>query len=603
MNDDLGAVVRDATRVLRAEGRDDAADAIAAVAARPSPATPVVLVVGETGRGKTKLVDALLADAPAPAGLHGPSAVPVEWRHGEPGAVVVTAGGAERAVPLDEGRAAALVGGGVGDDVVARVMATTGHPLLRAMSFVDTPGVGGLSEGAVALTLQAVAAADAVVFVVDAATPLRTSEIEFLRRATSRVDTVLFVVTKTDLHRGWQTIVADDQAIVAQHAPRFARCPWVAVSSRLCLEGVGDPDDAQALRDESRIQELADLLRARVTARAGVLRDVNVARAVTVELAAVERMLAMREPDGDLEAAAERLRAERARLHELGLERSTWMQTLDMQFRKLPSERMQIISPRLIEMRRRFEAKLKDVKPAEEEAMPAALLAELTALAGELNEVTIARVDGIVRSILRDLDDPGMLEAQIRELGTTTLDDDLESIEMYHRGLTHLDRLSIFSTFATGRSMASFASGSGLGITASAVIAPPVGLAVGLALGGFFAFQSFRNRRRTIFATDFTSWMRDQIAYVQQTLNASFTRDTVELQASIREYLRGILRERELEINAAIAAADADRKQAADARAAETARVRQRLAQARDVRERAHRFIAAHDTLVSTEAS
>ncbi len=601
MSDAVGELVTRVATVLRADGRGVAATQLEVLARRPASDVPVVFVVGETGRGKSALVDALVGHRPSSHAALGPTAVPIVYAHGSAAAELVDAAGAPRAVALELARVAATDAG----TFASRVKISVESPVLEHLSVVDTPGAGGLDSGQAALTLQALSDADALVFVVDASAPLRASELQFLRKASARIDTVVFVVTKTDLHRGWQTIMSDDQRIVAQQAPRFADCPWVAVSSQLCLEGLDeDPEEATALREESGIAALESLLLARVSERSATLHDLNVLRAALGQLNLAERMLAQRmgagTDDGAPADAQHRLAADRERLKELARDRSTWMQTLETEFRKLPAERQQIIGRRTIEIRRRYEEQLKQVKPADEDAMAPALVADLTALAGQVNEATITRVEMLVRSILKDLDDPGQLEHDIRELGATTLDDQLDAIHLSRSGLSHLDRLSIFSTFSAGRSMAGFASGSGLGVTASALIAPPIGLAIGLGLGGFFAFQSFRNRRREIFAHEFSSWMRDQVVYAQQTLTTSFARDSVELQTSIRGYLRDILAARESEITTVIGAAEADARKAAATRQTEAAQMRHRLQEVRAVRQRAAALIA---TVAPTDAA
>ena len=76
------------------------------------------------------------------------------------------------------------------------------------------------------------------------------------------------------------------------------------------------------------------------------------------------------------------------------------------------------------------------------------------------------------------------------------------------------------------------------GATASTLIAPPIGIALGIGMGAVFAVQAFRNRNRQVFSTEFTMWMRDQIAQAQALINSSFQRATVDIGSEVRRAVR-----------------------------------------------------------------
>src|SRR5699024_1168292 len=106
-------------------------------------------------------------------------------------------------------------------------------PVLRSVDLIDTPGVGGLVAAHGELAAEAAAEAAMLLFVVDASAPLSAPELAFLSAAAQRVDTVHFVITKTDAYRGWRQIVDADRALLARHAARFADAPFHPVSARL----------------------------------------------------------------------------------------------------------------------------------------------------------------------------------------------------------------------------------------------------------------------------------------------------------------------------------------------------------------------------------
>ena len=70
--------------------------------------------------------------------------------------------------------------------------------LAAGMQLVDTPGVGGLASVHNAATVAALPAADAVLFVSDAAQELSAPELDFLRAACSACPVVIEVVSKID---------------------------------------------------------------------------------------------------------------------------------------------------------------------------------------------------------------------------------------------------------------------------------------------------------------------------------------------------------------------------------------------------------------------
>ena len=202
------------------------------------PDTPTVVVVGETNRGKSSLVNALLATPGlSPVDADVATARYLVMRHGPQwGARACYPGAAEPvAVPMGElvrwASAAAELPEG---QAPPRYLEIAGPvPLLERLTLVDTPGVGGLDEVHGELAAEAAAGATALLFVLDAAAPITRGELEFLTRLGDRVETVLFALTKTDRHRGWRQILDANRSALARHAPRFADAEFHPVSARL----------------------------------------------------------------------------------------------------------------------------------------------------------------------------------------------------------------------------------------------------------------------------------------------------------------------------------------------------------------------------------
>jgi hypothetical protein len=78
----------------------------------------------------------------------------------------------------------------------------------------------------------------AVVFVVSAAAQLTGSDCVLLDAAAEHTDVVVGVVSKIDVHLNWRDVVAANRDLLAAHAPRYGRVPWVGAAA---LPDLGDP--------------------------------------------------------------------------------------------------------------------------------------------------------------------------------------------------------------------------------------------------------------------------------------------------------------------------------------------------------------------------
>ncbi len=78
----------------------------------------------------------------------------------------------------------------------------------------------------------------AVVFVVSAAAHLTGSDCALLDVAAEHTDVVVGVVSKVDVHRNWRDVVTANRDLLAAHAPRYGRVPWVGAAA---LPDLGDP--------------------------------------------------------------------------------------------------------------------------------------------------------------------------------------------------------------------------------------------------------------------------------------------------------------------------------------------------------------------------
>jgi hypothetical protein len=120
-----------------------------------------------------------------------------------------------------------------------------------AAVLVTGPWLAGVSSVAAALAeelpehrfieaedLRAGEVPTAVVFVVSAAAALTASDCALIDAAAAGTDVVIAALAKIDLHRQWRELMAVDRDILAGHATRYRRVPWIGVAA--APEG-GDP--------------------------------------------------------------------------------------------------------------------------------------------------------------------------------------------------------------------------------------------------------------------------------------------------------------------------------------------------------------------------
>jgi len=233
------ALLELASQACRAHRRPDLAERLAAAQRRLVGPLAHLVVVGEFKQGKSSLVNALVGAAVCPVDDDIATAVPTYVRDGPVlRADLLVDGEPPRREPIgiDQVRGFVVEGGqgrvGTADPQqrVVGVEIQVPHELLAdGLVIVDTPGVGGLASAHGAASLAALALADAVLFVTDAAQELTRSELDFLHRARSACDTVACVLTKTDFFPGWRMV----RDLDAEHLRKPADIPLIAVSSVL----------------------------------------------------------------------------------------------------------------------------------------------------------------------------------------------------------------------------------------------------------------------------------------------------------------------------------------------------------------------------------
>ena len=292
--------------------------------------TPVrVVLAGEFDTGKSSLVNALLQTAVCPQDADEVTVVPTLVRFGESAGATLhhfVEGSAPQQVSLDSvADHVSMQGNPRNRRRLSSVEITVPHRLLRTgLQLLDTPGVGGVDSGYGAVTLGALAGAQGLLFVTDAAAELSEPELEFLRDAVARIPAAACVVTKIDLYPHWRTIADRDRGHLRAAGLDL---PVFGVSSFVRQLARTSPELAQ----ESGFPALAEFLArvvedARSTAAATAAGDVRFAAAQLGREIAVEATV-LREP-----AAARRvvpaLAADVQSTTRLRSPTATWQQAL-----------------------------------------------------------------------------------------------------------------------------------------------------------------------------------------------------------------------------------------------------------------------------------
>ena len=270
-----------AADIARRYGQDSAADRAVQMLNATFRAGTVV-VVGEVKRGKSSLVNALIAQPDLlPVDVLTCTSAPIRVAVSHDGPVVpqvTLVRGTEREMILATELARWVTVDGVGSlqgntnagmdeaqDPPSSAEISVRYPEMDGITVVDTPGVGGLDKRAVTAALQEARHAGVLLMVCDASTPITAPEMDILRQAHDSVGGVIVAVTKTDKNtRRWRAIVEDNKRLISSHMG--IDVPVVGVSSLRALDAARciDPARRAELERRSGIAQLRSQLRAQL---------------------------------------------------------------------------------------------------------------------------------------------------------------------------------------------------------------------------------------------------------------------------------------------------------------------------------------------------
>ncbi|MGB8403274.1 MAG: dynamin-like GTPase family protein [Mycobacterium sp.] len=289
------------SRIAGLNDRDDLANRLQAAKERISDPQIRVVIAGQLKQGKSQLLNSLLNMPVARVGDDESTVLTTTVRYGdtaaarlilappdgelEPSVVEI----APNQLSTDLRRAPQA-----GGRRVLRVEVDAPSPLLKSgLTFVDTPGVGGLGQPHLSATLGLLPDADAVLMVSDTSQEFIAPELTFIRQAVEICPVATIVATKTDLYPHWREIVSANLS----HLQRAGLpVPITPVSSTLRSHALALGD--KELNDESNFPAVLKFLGDKVLSRENdrikdqVVTEIHAAAehltlAVTAELAAI----------------------------------------------------------------------------------------------------------------------------------------------------------------------------------------------------------------------------------------------------------------------------------------------------------------------------
>ncbi len=230
------ALLDEVIGVMQARHRPDLASRLADTKGLLSDPAVRIVIAGEFKMGKSALVNALLGFEVCPVDDDLATAVPtlVRWADQEE-ATTTSPGEGIGSEPIVTSiaygdRAQMCTEAGNPGNHLGLQLVELGVPsplLAGGIQLVDTPGVGGLASVHNAATVAALPAADAVLFVSDAAQELSMPELEFLKAACSACPVVVEVVTKIDFQPAWRRIVGTRPSAPRPRRPAGGRAAGV----------------------------------------------------------------------------------------------------------------------------------------------------------------------------------------------------------------------------------------------------------------------------------------------------------------------------------------------------------------------------------------
>lgn len=209
-----------------------------------------IVVLGEFKRGKSTFINALLGEKILPADVTPTTATinALMWDEKRKSEVLKCDGGKDRGESTLEFLSNYTANAEFDADNIKYIKVGHNSELLRNnVVIVDTPGVSDINEQRVQVTYDFIPRADAVIFLLDATSPLKRSEKEFIQEHIIKIgiERVLFIANRFDnIDEEEEEEVLDDlklrlrKTFTKNDKFIFDTLRVIPMSSRLALDGV-----------------------------------------------------------------------------------------------------------------------------------------------------------------------------------------------------------------------------------------------------------------------------------------------------------------------------------------------------------------------------
>jgi len=572
-----------AGRELLRDGAVERHKQLNAELARPRTSKPVVVLAGEAKTGKSSLLNALLGRtgvSPVDADIATGARIVFQHAGQDAAAVHLIDSAGMTPIPFEQIGEWATVSGNPGNEKnVKSVAVALSAPILAGMTVIDTPGVGGLDAGHGQAALESLRHADALLFISNAGSHLTGPELRFLTAAAERIDTIILVLTRSDLAKDVEAVKAKNVELLTHHASRFSDAPMIAVSNVKAERAMTATDERKAERwlSQSGIPTLQELLTVRVTRRAGVLRLSNAIRFAHSSLVELERRWSEQAAAATGEpTVGAALQREQERLAELQRDKATWSTRLEDELTQLGFDRANQLMVGISALRNRYEERSKEASQEDLAAFPGQVLQDVEALANRLAAQSTERIARLVEDLGAELDPNSSLAETLNELAQIKLDDNTQLTAPTTKRSSELDHLTTMISFSSGHSIAQFALTAGI----FGIVGAPLAIA-GAAVGAGFAWRMKTGRQLVALQADFRSWLQQQLPLAQNLITNEFNRRTNKLRTDLRNAANTHLKRRENEVASALKTHEQAQQSDRAARQRLLAAAEQRLADVR----------------------